>query len=86
MAALKITATTLKKAYPFILNAVRAHVARIPTAKDPGKPMALLSTIMIEMNTQEFGPVFQEFSKRACIYGFGDIQVKKMYDQIIMKT
>ena len=35
-----------------------------------------------ELETDEFGAVFREFSRRESIYGFGDLQVKKLLDQI----
>ncbi|SOE23835.1 hypothetical protein SAMN06298216_4214 [Spirosomataceae bacterium TFI 002] len=73
------TAKLLKNSYPFIEPAVMAHIDRI---SDGDKPTETLMAIMNELNTREFGIVFQEFSKRAGIYGFGDLQVKKLMDQI----
>ena len=37
---------------------------------------------MKELETEEFEPVFYEFCKRESIYGFGDLQVKKLIREI----
>lgn len=76
------TAKELANLYPFILPAVEAHIERIPTGENPGRPTRTLISIMNELETNEFGPVFMEFSKREYIYGFGDLQVKKLFDEI----
>lgn len=69
--------------FPFVLAAVEAHLARIPTAETPGRPTQSLIKIMNELGAVGFGPVFQAFSKQESIYGFGDLQVKRLYDQIL---
>ena len=81
--ALLDTAKELKEPFPFILTAVRAHIARIPTKNDPGRPVRTLREIMKELDTEEFGPVFREFNMRESIYGFGDLQVKRLFDEIL---
>ena len=77
------TARKLENEYPFILPAVKAHIQRIPVNGNAGRPTQSLITIMEEFKTEEFGPVFREFNKRESIYGFGDLQVKRLYDEII---
>lgn len=77
------TAQSLAGRYPFILPAVKAHLERLPTKSSPGRPKQSLTDIMSELNTTNFGKVFQEFNKRESIYGFGDLQVKRMYDEIV---
>ncbi|PQB05241.1 DUF1835 domain-containing protein [Aureitalea marina] len=72
---------SLNANYPFILRAVQAHLERIPSDDDPGRPMRTLANIMTDLNAEDFGSVFQEFNKRESIYGFGDLQVKRMYDK-----
>ncbi len=76
------TAEELNSIYPFILNAVQAHIERIPKGNLQGRPIESLKQIMKELGTVEFALVFQEFSKRESIYGFGDLQVKKLYNKI----
>lgn len=75
-------ANELKERFPFILAAVKAHIARIPTGNSLGRPAQTLLTIMEELETDEFAPVFREFNKRESIYGFGDLQVKRIFDKI----
>lgn len=72
----------LKNSYPFIFTAVEAHIERIPTNGNLGRPIQSLIRIMDELNTAEFGPIFKEFCKREKIYGFGDLQVKRLFDKI----
>ena len=73
----------LKNLYPFIQSAVEAHIDRIPTDKDPGRPTESLIKIIEDLHTDEFGPVFKEFCKRESIYGYGDLQVKRLLKEII---
>jgi len=72
----------LKNTYPFIFAAVEAHIERIPTDGELGRPSQSLLQIMKELETDEFEPVFNEFNKRESIYGFGDFQVKRIFDEL----
>lgn len=76
-------AQRLVPAYPFILPAVQAHLDRRPAADTPGRPRAALLAIIEELGTDAFGPVFSTFCQRESIYGFGDLQVKRIFDDII---
>ncbi|GAA4842416.1 DUF1835 domain-containing protein [Algivirga pacifica] len=73
----------LQAVYPFILPAVEAYIASLPTPESLGRPKETLLAIMKELNTREFGLVFREFCQRGAIYGFGDLQVKRLYDELI---
>jgi hypothetical protein len=75
-------AQALQGDFPFILTAAKAHLARIPTADSPGRPTEALQEIMEELDFHEFGPVFRAFCQRESIYGFGDVMVKRLYDQL----
>lgn len=77
------TAQELETAYPFILSAVEAHIERKPSNENLGRPIQSILTIMEELETEEFRPIFREFCKRESIYGFGDLQVKRLYNEII---
>ena len=79
---LTAVAQTLENKYPFILRAVEAHIDRIPANGNMGRPVQSLMEIMERLDTDNFGPVFAEFNKRESIYGFGDLQVKRLYDAI----
>lgn len=76
-------AKELKDTYPFILKAVEAHLARVPSEGHQGRPAETLLQIMEELKTKEFAPVFMEFNKRESIYGFGDLQVKRIFNELI---
>lgn len=80
------TSKRLKDLYPFINTAVEAHIERIPTNGNMGRPSRSLVKIKEELNTDEFGPIFKEFCKREPIYGFGDLQVKRLLDEINSNT
>lgn len=67
----------------FILEAVKAHIDRSPHNGMPGRPILVLEEIISEFGSGNFGPVFREFCKRAPIYGYGDVQVKRMFDGIV---
>lgn len=76
------TANVLRDKYPFIFPAVEAHIQRIPVEGNPGRPIQSLIQIMQDLKTAEFGPVFREFCKREYLYGYGDLQVKRLLDTI----
>jgi len=80
--ALLEAAADLQEDYPFVQRAAEAHAARLPTQDSPGRPVLILKEIMESLGNDEFGPVFREFNKRAYVYGFGDLQVKRLFDQI----
>lgn len=73
----------LQDSFPFIYDAVQAHLQRIPGNGSEGRPIESLRKIMKELGNEPFGSVFREFSKREVIYGFGDLQVKRMVDEIL---
>ena len=75
-------ALDLNKIYPFLAETIKAHLDRRPTAS-LGRPINSLIDIIKELDTTDFSTVFKEFSLREGIYGFGDLQVKRLYDQII---
>lgn len=75
-------AQEIESTYPFILPAVEAHIERKPTDDYVSRPTKTLVAIMNELDTEEFAPVFKEFNKRESIYGFGDLQVKRLFDEI----
>jgi len=80
------TAESLANEYPFIAPAVKAHLDRMPKEGQLGRPDQLLLQIMKDLGTQEFGPVFRAFNKQAAIYGFGDVQVMRLWKKLIDST
>ena len=75
-------AEKLKKHYPFVLSAVKVHIERLPKAGYLGRPKESLIQIVKELKTGQFGPVFIEFCRRESIYGFGDLQVKRLLEEM----
>lgn len=67
----------------FISEAVQAHLDRQPNTNHMGKPKETILAILAELDTPSFGTVFQEFSRRLPNYGFGDLQVKRLYDELV---
>ncbi len=78
---LMATANTIKNEFPFIIPAVQAQIERIPEGDDPGRPIRVIVEIMEELQTENFGRIFKEFSKREPIYGFGDLQLKALFEK-----
>ncbi|WP_338814228.1 DUF1835 domain-containing protein [Bernardetia sp. Wsw4-3y2] len=76
-------AKELGENYAFMLPAIDAHLQRFPTSEEKlGRPKASLIQIMKDLKSEEFEPVFREFSKRESIYGFGDLQVQRLFDEV----
>ncbi len=80
---LLLLAKDFNQRYPFLFPAVMAHVERMETANGTETPERIIREIINELNTNDFGKVFREFCKRKPIYGFGDLQVERMWRQII---
>ena len=75
-------ADSLKGEYPFVNEALNAHLQRFPENGEPGRPERVIMEIMREKNTEDFREIFQEFSRREGIYGFGDLQVSNLCEKI----
>lgn len=67
-------------ALPFVPIAIQAHLDRHIADEKEGKPARVLRQIMEELGEEDFSAVFREFARREPIYGFGDLQVKRIYD------
>lgn len=72
----------LETRFPFLPAAIRAQADRLPKPGQQGRPIRALLQIMDELKTQDFGPVFKAFCERESIYGFGDMQVKRLLDTL----
>lgn len=69
-------------AFPYLEEVVKAHVERFPEAGTTGRPERVIEDIVINIST-DFREVFMEFWKRESIYGFGDTQLKNLYDKVM---
>jgi len=69
-------------AFPYLQEVVKAHVDRFPKDGTKGRPERVLEEITKNIST-DFHKVFNEFWSREGIYGFGDIQLKHLYDKVM---
>ena len=68
--------------FPYLQEVISAHIDRFPKDGHKGRPQRIIEDITKNIST-DFSKVFQEFWKRESIYGFGDVQLKKMYDEVM---
>jgi Domain of unknown function (DUF1835) len=68
--------------FEYLEEVCQAHIDRFPLGKTLGRPDQVVKQIM-DTKSKEFSVVFEEFSAQEGIYGFGDLQVKSIYDRVI---
>ena len=68
--------------FHFLEEVCQAQLDRLPDADGFGKPERILHEIL-SSGVTEFSQLFQEFNRQAGIYGFGDLQVKAMLDDLL---
>jgi hypothetical protein len=69
-------------AFPYLQEVVKAHVDRFPEDGTKARPEKVIEDIIKNIST-DFHKVFEEFWKRESIYGFGDTQLKRLYDKVM---
>lgn len=69
-------------AFPYLQEVVKAHVDRFPKDGTKGRPEKVIEDIIKDVST-DFHIVFKEFWNRESIYGFGDIQLKHIFDKVM---
>lgn len=79
---LKEYSKTKSAPFPFLQEVIEAHLDRFPEDGKKGRPEEVVEEIVRNVSTN-FSDVFKEFRERESIYGFGDMQVKQIYDEII---
>ena len=57
---------------------IKAHIDRI----SKGRVTKSLVSIIKKLKSKDFQLIFSEFSKQESIYGFGDLQVKRIIAEI----
>lgn len=75
-------AESFRERFPFLKPAVEAWRDSIPFGDFLGKPKETLLSIHRDLKTTDFKTIFREFQKRLPIYGFGDLQVKRMAEDL----
>lgn len=68
--------------FPYLQEVVKAHVDRFPKDGTKGRPERVIEDITKNVST-DFHKVFKEFWSRESIYGFGDTQLKSLYDKVM---
>lgn len=68
--------------FPFVMQAIEAHYDRLPNDGKPGKLEQVMVEIIQELGTKDFRSLFPEFQKRTQRYGLGDLQVKRILNQL----
>lgn len=68
-------------AFLYLKEVCEAHTQRIPKGGQPGRPERVLKEI-IDSGNNTFEKAFQKFSELEGVYGFGDSQVKNIYDRL----
>jgi hypothetical protein len=66
--------------FPYLQEVCRAHIERYPAGK--GRPEKVVEEI-ITTGVTDFNTVFRRFFEREGIYGFGDDQLKEIYDNVM---
>ncbi len=68
--------------FPHFQEVIQAHIDRFPVNGKLARPQQRLLDIKTQLQTDDFGQIFQQFSEEEGIYGFGDLQVKAMFDDL----
>lgn len=82
--ALTRLATNQSPAFPYLQEVIQAHVDRFPKDGTKGRPESVLADIIQNIST-DFNKVCKAFWSRESIYGFGDTQVKELYDKVMQR-
>ncbi len=69
--------------FPYLKEVCQAHIERFNFKDGKGRPEIVIEAILKNVST-DFSKVFMEFSQREGVYGFGDFQVKQIYDNVIL--
>ena len=68
---------------PYIIPAAIAYRDMNTSTIEKSRPYLSLLAITKTLKTTHFGKVFMMFCKKEAVYGFGDLQVKRLFDQVV---
>lgn len=80
--ALKRAMNWLPKSLKPIAPAIAAEIDRHDPGSPFGQPGRFVQQMFYENPSVTFSEVFQAFHEKMSVYGFGDLQVKHIYDQL----
>lgn len=86
LASMWSIANDLNMDFPHVLPAVKAHQDRIPQNDNLDRLSQSLLDIVEELGTDDFASIFELFSAREAIYGYGDLQLKRLMKQLSLGT
>lgn len=67
----------------YIIPAAIAYRDMNTSTIEQSRPYLSLLEITDTLKTTHFGKVFMEFCKKEGVYGFGDLQVKRIFDKVV---
>lgn len=73
---------TVSPCFKLLPEVVQAHIERFAPEGQLGRPERLIAELMRE-NPEDFSALFVAFWKKEGIYGFGDGQVRVMYERLL---
>jgi hypothetical protein len=79
---LKELSKTNSLCFQYLEKVIQAHIERFPTDNALSRPEKVIQEI-INNDITDFYSVFTLFSEREGIYGFGDLQLKPIYDRFM---
>jgi hypothetical protein len=79
-ASLRLLSDRPSPCFNHLKEVCQAHIDRFPAQGTLGRPEKCVQEIMSD-NTREFNQLFAEFSAREGIYGLGDLQVKRIFEE-----
>jgi hypothetical protein len=82
LARLRSLFSTPSACFRYLPEVCQAHLDRFPASGELGLPERLVWRILQEQ-TRDFSQLFTLFWQQAGIYGFGDHQVRAMYDRLL---
>ncbi|MFD2523627.1 hypothetical protein [Emticicia soli] len=68
--------------FPYLKEVCKAHIERFATDAQASRPERVLAGILEDGET-DFYAVFRKFNAQEGIYGFGDSQLKPIYDKLL---
>lgn len=80
-ATLKKFAGQNSKKFPFLYPAIEALINLYPE-QGLGEPHRIIMKLIQIHGRSDFGKIFRSFIEQAPIYGFGDMQVKRIFDEM----
>lgn len=68
--------------FPYLKDVCQAHIDRFADFSGKGRPERVIEELL-EGSVKDFPSLFDAFFKREGIYGFGNLQVKRIYDKVL---